>query len=170
MSEPFVGEIRLWGTNFAPDGWAYCDGQILSIQQYTALYAVIGNIYGGSPSTNFGLPDLRGRAPVHFGMDMQQIGMRTGEETHIINGSEMPSHSHSLMAATTDATDSLSEGKIFAKTQNSIPDMYTNNGPDRYLHGDVIGNTGGNGDHTNIQPSLGLAFCIALDGVYPSRP
>lgn len=169
MSDPFTGEIRLWVTPFAPLDWAYCDGQSLLISQYTALFAVIGTTFGGNGSTNFALPDLRGRAPVHLGGDLTEIGTTTGSETHVISGSEMPAHSHCLSAALADATDSLPEGKMLAKTQNSIPNMYSSNPPDRILNSGVLGATGGNQSHSNIQPSLGFAFCIALNGIFPVR-
>ncbi|WP_027359887.1 phage tail protein [Desulforegula conservatrix] len=169
MSDPFVGEIRLWATQYAPLYWAYCDGQILPVDQYSTLYAVIGQIYGGSGSTSFALPDLRGLAPVHRGVDMPEIGQKIGAEEYLINESQMPPHSHHLMAVSADASGSAPEAKMLAKTQNSIPDMYITSPPDSILNSTIIGATGGNDYHYNIQPSLGLAFCIALEGVYPSR-
>lgn len=169
MSDPFIGEIRLWVTNFAPLDWAYCDGQPLSVQQYEALSAVIGTSFGGSGNT-FNLPDLRGRAPVHLGGDLPAIGSMTGADTHTLNGPEMPAHSHHIMASSADATDSSPEGKMLAKTQSSIPDMFSSSTPNRFLSSGVLGAGGGNQAHSNIQPSLGLSFCIALYGIFPVKP
>jgi microcystin-dependent protein len=165
MSEPFLAEIKIFGFNFAPRGWAMCDGQILPINQYQSLYSLLGTTYGGDGRTTFGLPDLRGRVPLHEGSGYN-LGMRSGVENVALNAAQIPSHTHQLNATANAATTNSPAGTVFATS----PD-------DRYApaadlvntaSGAVANNTGGQA-HDNMQPSLVLNFCIALQGLFPSR-
>lgn len=168
MSEPFVGEIRMFPYTFYPENWADCNGQTLQIAQQQVLFAVIGTYFGGNGSTTFCLPDLRGRTPVHPDSSQGvQLGTAWGLETVHIDLNTMPSHSHSLMADTAPAGSNLPSGNVVAQTEAAFyetvrTDMIS-------MDHNSISMVGGNGYHNNIQPSLGMRFCIALDGMFPSR-
>jgi microcystin-dependent protein len=165
MSEPFLAEIRIFGFNFAPRGWAMCDGQILPINQYQSLYSLLGTTYGGDGRTTFGLPDLRSRVPLHEGSGYD-LGAKSGAENVALSAAQIPGHTHQLNA-TRNPPDAISpNGKVFAAT-----------GDDRYAPATELVNTGssavadnaGGQAHDNMQPSLVLNFCIALQGLFPSR-
>jgi microcystin-dependent protein len=167
VSEPFLSEIRLMSFNFAPKGWALCNGQLLPINQNQALFALLGTTYGGNGQTNFALPDLRGRVPVHVGAGFS-LGQRGGEEAHTLNIQELPTHLHLVQAASGQATTgtpdpslvlSTSAGSFaYAAPQNLVP-----------MDASSLSNVGGNQPHTNMQPYLTLNFCIALQGIFPSQ-
>lgn len=170
MSEPFLAEIRIVGFNFAPRGWAFCDGQILPINQNQSLYSLLGTTYGGDGRSSFALPELRGRTPVHKG-DGYNLGQRGGQETVTLTTAEIATHTHSLKA-----TSNPGEGRnplgaaMLADPQGSdlIYGNYTL--ADRTtLHSNTISNAGGGQAHTNMQPFLTLSYCIALQGLFPSR-
>jgi microcystin-dependent protein len=163
MADPFMGEIRIFSFQQAPRGWALCNGQLLPINQNQALFSLLGTAYGGNGSTNFALPDLRGRAPIHTGGGAGDTnGVRTGEEAHTVTISEMPTHPHSANASTTNADQPTAS--ILARTNNA----YTGAANLTTLLPASISNTGGSQPHENMQPSLVLSFCIALQGIFPS--
>ena len=172
MPDPFLGEIAIFGFNFAPRGWAFCDGQILPINQNQSLYSLIGTTYGGDGRTSFALPDLRGRTPVHFG-GLFLLGAKTGEESHMITESEMPAHDHTLMASSLDGDVPVPRdvannlGHVLARSVNEfyIPTQATHNP----MNADSIASTGASQGHQNMQPYLVLNFCIALQGLFPGR-
>jgi microcystin-dependent protein len=162
--EPFIGDIRIVGFNFAPRNWATCDGQIIPIQQNQALYSILGNMYGGDGRTTFALPDMRGRAPVH-NHDSPQ-GQRAGEEMHTLRVNEVPAHTHTLMASSDEADQKDPSGHVLADTAVNLyspADNLTGMNPN------AVPSAGGGQAHNNMQPYLALNFVIALQGVYPSR-
>jgi microcystin-dependent protein len=172
MSEPFLGEIRMFGGNFAPRGWAFCDGQILSIAQNTALFSLLGTTYGGDGRTTFALPDLRGRAPVHAGqgpvLSPYSLGQSGGSESVTLNTSQMPSHNHLVNVDTGDnGTTSHPNGQYLAST-GSIS-IYNNATDGSTLNQGTVQTAGGSQPHSNLQPYLCVDFIIALEGIYPSR-
>lgn len=164
MSEPFLAEIKIVGFNFAPRGWALCDGQILPITQNESLYSLLGTTYGGDGRTTFALPDLRGRAPMHVGNGHRQ-GQKSGEESHTLSVTEIPAHKHTAGASPADADAADPNGA----TLGSANDLYrdaTNLTP---LHTATLANSGGGQAHNNMQPYLTLNFIIALQGTLPPR-
>jgi microcystin-dependent protein len=161
MSEPFLGELKLMSFNFAPKAWAQCNGQLLPINQNQALFALLGTMYGGNGQTTFALPDLRGRVPVHRGTLTQ--GQRLGEESHTLNSGEMAAHNHNVAASSQNGDQA--DPKILAGASNaySAPSNLTAIAPG------TVSNVGGSQPHENRQPSLVLNWCIALQGIFPSR-
>ncbi len=170
MSEPFLAEVRIVGFNFAPRGWAFCDGQILPINQNQSLYSLLGTTYGGDGRTSFALPDLRGRTPIHVGSSngsTHLLGQKGGEETHTLNAAEMPQHKHSVQGSSTDGDTSTAVGNVLAREVGSVYDQSGTTLID--LTSAFIGANGGGQAHDNMQPYLVLNFCIALQGLFPSR-
>lgn len=169
-AEPFIGEIAIFGFSFVPRGWAACDGQLLPISQFTALFSLIGTTYGGDGRVNFALPDLRGRIPMHFGagpgLSPYAFGDRNGAEAVTLTTAQLPSHSHALHAATTedDATDPT--GRVLAVPNRGI---YTSAPADATMSSTAIGTAGGGQPVDIRQPYLTLNICIALEGIFPSR-
>lgn len=169
MSEPFLGMIAIYGFNFAPRGWAMCNGQILPIAQNTALFSLLGTTYGGNGQTTFALPDLRSRWPLHFGqgpgLSSYDLGQSAGTETVTLTGQQIPPHQHTVAASDGDATSNKPEGGVLAQGN-----QYTNVAPNVQMAPTMIPPSGGGGQpHTNIQPYLAINFCIALEGIFPSR-
>jgi microcystin-dependent protein len=166
MSEPFIGEIRLVGFTFEPRGWAFCDGRLVSIAQNTALFSLLGTTYGGNGSTNFALPDLRGRVAVGFGQGPGQPnviqGETGGQASVTLTASQIPAHSHALPASTGAQTTNRptnaypAAGNSYSSTQNAQLQP--------------TGASGGNQPHENRPPFLGMNYIIALEGIFPSRP
>lgn len=173
MSEPFIGEIRMFGGNFAPRGWALCDGQLLAISQNDALFALLGTIYGGDGRTTFGLPDLRGRIPIHRGtgpgLTTRTIGSRGGSEDETLNLNQLPAHNHAFQASTDAAISGYPAGQLVADTTPAS--VYNNAGADTAtaMPANAVENIGGNQSHTNIMPFQCVNFIIALFGLFPSR-
>ncbi len=173
MADPFVAEIRIFPFNFAPKGWAWCDGQLLPLSQNTALFSLLGTTYGGNGKSNFALPDLQGRAPMHPGqgpgLSLHDLGEQGGSETVSLLESEIPSHSHGLMANPLDGDTPVAAGNAFGRDGNSP--LYkapagTTTAP---LAAEALAPAGGDQPHNNMQPYLTFYFCIALQGVFPPR-
>ena len=165
--DPFLGEIRMFGGNFAPQGWATCDGQILPIAQNTALFSLLGTTYGGNGQTTFALPDLRGRLPVHIGGGLT-IGQADGSETVISTTTNLPAHTHAANAASA-ATTLSPAGQYWAADPGANVAPYAAAPDGRVMSGTAIGAQGGSQPHANMQPFLAVTFIIALEGIYPSR-
>ena len=168
----YVGEIRMFAGNFAPTGWALCNGQVLPIAQNTALFSLLGTMYGGNGTSNFALPDLRGRAPVFFGMgtglSYKDIGQKGGSETINLTGSQLPAHSHVVSAVTFNANQSSPTGN-FPATTKLLDKEYSDIVPNTTYNNTMLNSTGGNQPINNLQPYLTVNFIIALQGVYPPR-
>ncbi len=176
MSEPFVGEIRMFAGNFAPRGWAYCDGQLLAVSQNDALFSLLGTIYGGDGRTTFGLPDMRGRTPIHAGsgpgLSARRLGSKAGTEKVTLTVNQMPSHSHDWKATTATATNRSPVGSpnAFSYAQPSITDVFRDGNPSLVdFKSTAVSAVGGSRSHTNFMPYLCIHFIIALFGIYPSR-
>ena len=175
MSDQFIGEVRPFACNFAPAGWAFCQGQLLSISQNTALFALLGTFYGGNGTTNFALPDLRGRVPMKFGTDpsgnIYDIGEIAGTETFTLNGSQMPVHTHNIFGSS--QLGGLYQVPIAGVAMAGDPkDTFYAPGTSSLTPinpGTVAIYSGGNQSHENRQPYLAINWCIALRGIFPSR-
>ena len=171
MSEPFVGEIRMFGFGFAPQGWAQCNGQLLAINQNQALFSLLGATYGGDGRTTFALPDLRSRVPAGQGqgpgLSSYAEGQAGGAETVTLTATQMPGHTHPVKASSSPAASDQPEGRALARSASHI---YTAKpGTSTVMNPDMLGDAGGSQPHDNIQPCLALNFCIALTGIFPSR-
>lgn len=164
MSEPFLAEIRVFSFDFAPRGWAHCNGQLLPINQNQALFALLGTMYGGNGVTTFALPDLQDRVPVHIGAGRLQ-GNRGGEREHAVTTDELPTHDHAFVGVGGNATTSTPTGAAPAATNNAYHDLTQ---PTKLNHS-AVASTGNSGAHENMAPSLALNFCIALVGIFPDR-
>ena len=178
MTQPYLGEIRLFGGNFAPRSWALCDGQLLSISQYDSLYALLGTTYGGDGITNFALPDLRGRLPIGegtgAGLPPKPQGSRYGGETVTLTGQNLPSHQHRFQASTDLAEVATPADTVLAKMKETTTTFYEDidNVPEDEVKPFApasIHATGDNGSHDNMMPYLAVTYIIALFGVFPSR-
>jgi len=175
MSSPFLGEIRPWACNFAPTGWAMCQGQLLAISQNTALFALIGTFYGGNGTTTFALPDLRGRVPMKFGTDPSgnsyAIGEDGGEENITLQPTQMPIHTHTLSGSTGIGRRATPVTGAALATTNHGGFFYaaSNSSLTPINSGSVSLYQGGNQPHDNLQPYLAINWCIALRGIFPSR-
>lgn len=171
MSEPFVGQIKMFAGNFAPRGWAFLDGQLLSINQNEALFSLLGTIYGGDGRTTFGLPDLRGRLPLHVGqgpgLSNRPIGSKGGTEKETITETQLPSHTHTMQGSSSVANQAGPQGRVVA--ESSTFDLYQSGAPGADMSADAITSVGGGQSHTNLMPFLCINFIIALFGVFPSR-
>ena len=165
MAEPFLSEIRLMSFNFAPKGWAMCNGQLLPINQNQALFSLLGTTYGGDGRVNFGLPNLQGRTPMHMGSG-HTLGEVGGEQAHTISISELPTHTHSMQGTSAVGNSAPPAGHILAATPALI---YNPSGNLTTLQPGTVGNTGGSQAHLNMQPFLTINFCIALQGIFPSQ-
>ena len=165
MSEPFLAEIRLFSFSFPPRGWANCNGQLLPINQNQALFSLMGTMYGGDGRVNFALPDLRGRLPIHISSSYFQ-GARGGEQAHTLLSNEIPAHTHPLKASSLPPNRAGGAGNFFAAINDH---HYSNRTPDTSMNPGLVQAVGGNQAHLNMQPFLVLNFCIALQGIFPSR-
>jgi microcystin-dependent protein len=168
---PFIGEIMMFAGNFAPTGYAACDGSLLPISSYAALFSVIGTYYGGNGTTNFALPDLRGRVPIHVGtgagLSTYSQGQMGGQETHTLLATEMPAHNHTAYASTSGGTSSSPSNNFPAVNSEGIE--HYGSSENGTMNANAIGAAGGSQPHNNIQPYLAINFCIAISGIFPSR-
>jgi len=177
MANPFVAEIRIFPFYFAPSGWAFCNGQIMTISQNTALFSLLGTYYGGDGKSTFGLPNLQARAPMFYGqgpgLSQHNIGETGGTATVSLIASQLPQHSHGINCLDTPRTRGQvgnPANAILAKTGGNPANAYTSGGAqNQTMAQGVIGPVGGNQPHNNLMPYLTLNFCIALQGIYPSR-
>lgn len=171
MADPFVAEIRIFPFNFAPKGWAWCDGQLLPLSQNTALFSLLGTTYGGNGKSNFALPDLQGRAPMHPGqgpgLSLHDLGETGGSETVSLLESEIPSHSHGLRASL-DPAD-LAQPLPTRSLAKSSVNLYAVPPPNAPMAPEALAPAGGDQPHNNLQPYLTFYFNIALQGVFPPR-
>ncbi|MEZ0611771.1 phage tail protein [Fibrella sp. WM1] len=175
MTEPFIAMIGLFGFNFEPRGWAFCDGRLLPISQNSALFALIGTFYGGNGTTNFALPDLRGRAPIGQGqgpgLTPRTIGEASGSETVTLLQSQMPAHNHLMNVSGSGGTQNSPSGTFLAVAVDSSEQAINIYGttPSATANPQAIGVAGGTQPHQNMQPYLAMNYCIALEGIFPSR-
>jgi microcystin-dependent protein len=167
VSEPFLGEVRMMSFNFAPRGWALCNGQFLPINQNQALFSLLGTTYGGDGLVNFALPDLRSRVPIHFG-NGHVLGERAGEAAHSLSTGELSPHSHSLATSTARATTSQPSPTVML-AQSGAANLYGDASNLVAMSAASIASIGGSQVHENRQPYLVLNFCIALQGIFPSQ-
>jgi microcystin-dependent protein len=174
VGTPFLSELRIMSFNFAPKGWAQCNGQLLPINQNQALFSLLSTNYGGDGRTNFGLPNLQGRVPIHMGNGFI-LGQLSGEIAHTLNFQEMASHNHLMAATAATATEQIPTTNLYlAQAQSQATNkpnvyIYGTGGTSAQLAPATIGMNGGNGAHPNQQPYLVLNICIALQGIFPSR-
>jgi microcystin-dependent protein len=171
MAEPFLSEIRIFSFNYAPKGWAFCNGQLLPINQNQALFALLGTTYGGNGQTNFALPNLRGRASIHEGSG-HTLGEAAGTSAVTITQQTMPTHTHFLtnnMAVVGDQTNATQGAPTGNNWANYGKVQWCTSQPNAAMHPAAVGNAGGSQPHTNMQPYLVLNFCIALQGIFPSQ-
>ena len=173
MADPFVAEIRIFPFNFAPRGWAFCDGQLLPLSQNTALFSLLGTTYGGNGESNFALPDLQGAAAMHPGqgpgLSLRDLGETGGSDTVTLLESEMPSHAHALNAQNAPGDTSSPAGAAYARAIGATPYQPPAGQPQVGMAPEAVGVTGGDQPHNNLQPYLTLMFNIALQGVFPPR-
>lgn len=169
MADPFLGEIRLFGFGFPPQGWAKCDGALLQISQNNALYALIGTRYGGDGKTNFNLPDMRGRVPLHRS-SVYGIGQKGGSEGVALTNDTMPAHNHPVLGASAGG-DAFKGGntKSLATSTDATDPIYQPPANLAAMNAGVISTTGGGQSHNNMQPGLVINFCIATTGLFPPR-
>ena len=171
MSEPFIGQIMLFAGNFAPRGWAFCDGSLLGISQNTALFSILGTTYGGNGTTNFGLPDLRGRVPIGMGsgpgLTPRTQGEIAGEENHTLLAGEMPAHNHTVTVGVSGNPPSTSRASGAVPASGQYYDAAANAAGS--LGAVNCANAGGSQGHNNMQPYLAVNYVIALQGIFPSR-
>lgn len=173
MSDCFVGQISLFSFDFAPRGWAQCDGQTMAISQNQTLFALIGVAYGGNGVDSFNLPDLRGRVPIGYGQSAQSgvvaLGQAGGSETVTLAAANLPGHSHALTGSTQVANRRIPAGRQLATDTSTNAEYYAPPGQMTALAPTAIGPTGGSQPHENRQPYLTINYCIALNGIFPSR-
>lgn len=176
MAEPFIGQVTLFAGNFAPRGWAFCQGQILSIAQNTALFSILGTTYGGNGQTTFALPDLRGRVPMQQGqgpgLSPRSLGEQGGQENVTLLQAQLPAHNHQISASAANGNASSPQGNFNAITYDSDTlntfNSYSSSS-NTTLNASAVGVVGGNQPHQNVQPYTCLNFIIALEGTFPSR-
>lgn len=170
MSSPFIGEIRIFGGNFAPAGWAFCNGQLMPISENDALFALIGTTYGGDGQQTFGLPDLQGRLPMHMGtgagLAPHVIGESGGVEIVTLTVNQIPVHSHAPLSVSGNGNQATPQNGVWAGVTTSI---YTSNPPNIAFNPTLGGNTGGSQPHENLMPFLAVSFIISLFGIFPSQ-
>ena len=173
MSPSFVGEIMMFAGSFAPQGWAFCDGSLMSIAQDEALFVLLGTTYGGDGQSTFGLPDLRGRMPVHQGSNgfsNYPPGQNGGTEQVTLTTNQLPSHTHPFNATSNNGNSKQpGGGTIPAGVSGTNTNVYSTAASDSTMRANILANAGGSQPHNNLQPTLAISFCIALFGVFPSQ-
>ena len=170
MAQPYIGEIRLFAGNYAPSGWHFCDGSLLSISDNETLFQLIGTTYGGDGQVSFAVPDLRGRTPVHFGSNAGTSfvpGQRAGVEQVILTSDQMPAHTHDLLATTAIGTQRVAKGNLVSQSPQVI--LYYEGPPDTNMAGGAVGLTGGSKAHDNMAPFQCINYIISLFGLFPSQ-
>lgn len=174
MADPFIGEIRMFACNFAPQTWAFCNGQLLPIAQNTALFSILGTTYGGDGRTTVGLPNLQGRAPMHYGhgpgLTQRRLGQAGGTSDVTLTADNMPSHTHTVRGVAAPASSfgpGTTGSAVLARSVGGA--AYTSGSASDELAAAAVGNTGGGQAHTNLQPYQVVSFCIALQGLFPSE-
>jgi microcystin-dependent protein len=167
MASPFLSEIRIFSFNFAPRGWAMCNGQTVGIAQNQALFSLLGTTYGGNGTTNFNLPNLVSRTPMHFAPSYP-LGSNGGEQAHTLTIAELPMHTHVPIGCSTNATTGDPTAGVWAATATNS-NNFTTAAPNNNMSQAAIGNAGGSQPHNNMPPYLVLNFCIAITGAYPTR-
>jgi microcystin-dependent protein len=173
MATPFIGQISLFAGNFAPRNWAFCNGQLLSIAQNTALFSILGTTYGGNGQTTFALPDLRGRVPIHAGqgpgLSSYTLGQAAGEENHTLIQNEMPAHTHGANAVASGGNQASPASGLPAIESTGTSLDYSSAAANASMSGSMIGIAGGSQPHNNMQPYLTVNYIIAVQGIFPSR-
>jgi microcystin-dependent protein len=180
MSQPYVGQVIMFGGNFAPAGWMTCSGQLLPISEYETLFNLIGTTYGGDGQSTFGLPDLQGRVPIHngqgSGLSNYVIGQKAGTETVTLTIQQIPSHNHLIGVPSAPANQSVPAGNTILANENSNAPGGGNaftyaaaGGPQTAMFANSIANAGSNQPHNNIQPVMAVTYCISLFGIFPSQ-
>ena len=173
MADPFVAEIRIFPFNFPPKGWAWCDGQLLPLSQNTALFSLLGTTYGGNGKSNFALPDLQGRAPMHPGqgpgLSLHDLGETGGSETVSLRESEILSHSHALMCLPAPGDSPTPQANSIARVIGATPYQGPAGSALTMMSDQMVAPAGGDQPHNNLQPYLTFYFCIAMQGVFPPR-
>lgn len=175
MSEPYIGEIRMFAGNFAPKGWAFCNGQLLSIAQNTALFSILGTTYGGNGQTTFGLPNLQGRVPMHWGtgagLTPRTLGETSGSENITLLSNQMPAHTHQFAASSNQGDQFSPQGNVPAVLVNTSgqPENLYSAAPNTTMAAQSITLAGGSQPHDNMQPYQCVSFIIALEGIFPAR-
>ncbi len=178
--DPFIGQVILFAGNFAPRGWAFCEGQLLAINSNQALFSILGTTYGGDGRTTFGLPDLRGRSPIHQGtgpgLSNHALGAKVGQESVTLTVNQLPAHAHpaQMTAAPGGGASGIADGNSLAHETRggaAMPNIYNNSAPSIAMHADTVkvANTGGGQAISIVSPCLALNYIIALEGVFPSR-
>jgi microcystin-dependent protein len=165
MAQPYVGEIRMFGGNFAPAGWMFCEGQLLPISENETLFQLIGTTYGGDGESTFGLPDLRGRLPLHFGSGFV-LAQNGGVEEVTLTTQQIPAHGHPMLASTSPGTQNAPSNNVTAASPSVT--LYIGDVTDANMAPNAVGPTGGSQPHTNFQPYLCVDFIISLFGIFPS--
>jgi len=176
MSDPFLGQIQAFGFNFAPRGWALCNGQLLPIAQNSALFSLLGTTYGGDGRTTFGLPEMRGRVACHVGsgpgIASLSLGQKSGTNTNLLSVSNLPSHTHTLRANSAAGDSGSPGGNVPATAEDANRNelsIYSTSAPNASMDTAALQATGGGSAVNNMQPYLTINFCIAVQGIYPSR-
>lgn len=172
MSEPFVGEIRMFGGNFAPAGWAFCDGQLMPISENEVLFQLIGTTYGGDGESTFAMPNLQSRLPMHAGTGASgttyQLGEQAGVESVTLTANQTPTHTHQMLSSSNIAQDTNPMGKVVGQTGGGTL-LYIQDNPDTNMFAQTVTSIGGNQPHENLQPYLCVNFIISLFGIFPTQ-